>query len=46
MAQPVAWKPGSVSATVGRLGNSFRRLPDATAISFTAPDCAAPAMPE
>ena len=43
---PVAEKSGIVSATVGRSGNSGRRLSDATAIALIAPDWIAPAMPE
>ena len=37
-AQPVAWKPGMVSATVGTSGNSAKRLAEATAISLIKPD--------
>ena len=37
MSQPAAEKPGMVSATVGRSGNSASRCGDATAISFTCP---------
>jgi hypothetical protein len=44
--QPVAAKPGIVSATVGRSGNSGRRLADATAINFASPLFTAAATPE
>ena len=41
-----AWKSAIVSATVGTSGKSRKRLADATAISLTEPDRAAPATPE
>src|SRR5579862_7136830 len=44
--QPVAEKPGIVSATVGRSGNSGRRSADATAITLTDPALTAATIPE
>src|SRR5215470_5878802 len=38
ICQPVAEKPGKISATVGRPGNSARGSSDATAIALTEPD--------